>query len=184
MKSFWSKALFVVAGLTTASCQDIVVPSDFKVVLGNGGNLFGTQAYVELLPDGRGHYWRGMYSRDTTMDSLSFHVTRKGLQAIYRSVLDNQLFSLDHSYADPNIQDGGYEDLSIEAEGHAHWVTLTNISIPRFRRIANTIKKQLPPQVARHFQGWTGFPGASWIHRFGGQPDLNPVGAHAPNPAG
>jgi len=78
---------------------------------------------------------RGMYM-EVRKD---FTLTDEELLEIYKAVIVNDFFSLDSSYKNPAIMDGGWESIGITVEEYTKTVRVTNAHQPQFDAITAKI---------------------------------------------
>jgi len=114
------------------------VPVDFDVSYSTGAaHIEWGSTEIHLSHDGTGYMKKTMGRFMET--TKNFSVTKSDLQEVYNSVVKNNFFSLNNSYEDPFVMDGGFERATITADGSTKTVNLVNITNERFDAVTTSI---------------------------------------------
>ena len=159
----WQGFAVVLAGLifflvftVSSPAQPANVPEDFEVVFTSSPALVGEDIDIESLKITAGgtvvlspKVWYAGQIPDYTREELpelSLELAPEALSAIFNAITENDFFTLNENYNDPNIMDGDWAELTITAGGQTHTVRTRNINVDAFDRITVTINDQLPEE--------------------------------------
>lgn len=148
--------IFLFSGLFSTSVLAQDIPEDFEVVYTSSPALVGEDIDIESLTITAGGavvlspkvWYAGQipnYIREE-LPELSLQLAPEALSTIFNAITENDFFTLNESYTDPNIMDGDWAELTITAGGRTHTVRTRNIKVNAFDRITITINGQLPEQ--------------------------------------
>ncbi|MAG18109.1 MAG: hypothetical protein CL944_01390 [Candidatus Diapherotrites archaeon] len=76
-----------------------------------------------------------------------FSVTKEELLEVYKVIVANNFFSLNESYYDPSIMDGGEEVISITAHGNSKRVSVVNFYQPQFDAVGAKISELITKKL-------------------------------------
>lgn len=137
-----------------AVAQEAPVPEDFRLVLRSVPRLpGGAPAEESLILEADGTVAlsaQESYSgtlpniERKILDPAEIELLPEAVREIYAAVREEDFFSLDSVYQDPDILDGDFAVLEITAEGETHRVKTINIAVGAFDRIVRTINRHLP----------------------------------------
>lgn len=159
----WQGFAAVLAGLifslvftVFSSAQPANVPEDFEVVFTSSPALVSQDIDIETLTiNSAGEVvlspkvWFAGQIPDYTREEfpeMTLQLNPEALAGILKAINENDFFSLDEIYNNPNIIDGDWAELTITAGGQTHTVRTRNIGVNAFDRITVTINDQLPEE--------------------------------------
>lgn len=133
--------LLIVPLLLLSGCPQPPVdelPEDFSLRYGTGAmHLEWGAYYFDIDSSGQATFKKTM---EMHMEKIyTFTVTEEERLQIYNAARTNGFFSLLDTYQDPNIMDGGWDEISITADGSTKTVTLLNYALPQFDLVDSAI---------------------------------------------
>ncbi len=80
-------------------------------------------------------------TRGNDEETLKFTATKEELLEVYNTANNSGFFSLNNDYTDPSIMDGGWNKISITANGTTKSVRMNNYSADEFDAVENKINE-------------------------------------------
>ncbi|MBN2127178.1 MAG: hypothetical protein JW703_02170 [Candidatus Diapherotrites archaeon] len=126
------------------------LPADFKLNYSSGAmhldwgsnefevNTLGNAVYLDKI---------GM----NMVLKYEFTATKEELIEIYKTAVKNNFFSLNNE-SDPSIMDGGWNKISITADGKNNTVTMTNTYNNQFDAVEKEINKLIKLKIPQAFE--------------------------------
>jgi hypothetical protein len=131
----------VVASLLFFGCVDLSpplesTPSDFKLVYEPFSAMSMDRWSVLINSDDSGvvTHFAGLLKKE-----YLFNLTKEEVLSIANSVKSNSFFSMNESYVNLNVMDGGGARLTVTMNGVTKKVSVTNYDHPSFTNIKNLI---------------------------------------------
>ena len=116
------------------------LPNDFELHYGTGAMHAEWGAYY-LDVDSQGN---AVFTKTWGFDQKEehpFQVSKGELLAIYNSALANKFFDLQDNYSDPSIMDGGWNEITLRANGYSKTVKLENYNLDAFTAVETQINR-------------------------------------------
>lgn len=79
--------------------------------------------------------------------TYEFKASKEEKIGIYKTALENNFFGLQDHYTDETIMDGGWDEISITADGETKTVTVTNYYLPQFDAVATKISQLIKSKL-------------------------------------
>lgn len=156
IKALFSAIVFLFAGLFSTSVLAQEVPEDFEVVFTSSPALPSRAIDTETLTiNSAGEvvlspkvHFTGRVPNQTREVLFELHLVldAEALARIFAAINENEFFTLNENYNDPNIMDGDWAELTITSGGQTRTVRTRNIKVVAFDRITVTINGQLPEE--------------------------------------
>ncbi|MEE8294189.1 MAG: hypothetical protein V3R64_00610 [Sphingomonadales bacterium] len=154
IKALFAAFIFLFFALFSSLALAQDVPEDFEVVFTSSPALVSQDIEIESLKiNANGEVvlspkvWYAGQIPDYTREELpemTLQLNPEALAGILKAINENEFFTLDANYNDPNIMDGDWAELTITAGGQTRTVRTRNIKVNAFDRITIAINGQLP----------------------------------------
>jgi len=137
--------LILVLVIFSLGCPETIpepteLPDDFEVTYSSGAMHIEWGGF-EFKADASGKAYL-INTRGMAMEiRKDFTVTDEELLEIYKAAVVNDFFSLNDSYEDPFVMDGGWSEISIRANGSRKKVSVSNYYNDQFDNVKGAISK-------------------------------------------
>ena len=122
------------------------LPEDFELHYGTGA-MHAEWGVFYLEVDSQGN---AVFTKTWGFDQEeehSFQASEEELLAIYNAALVNGFFGLQDEYRDPMIIDGGWEEITIKANGSSKTVKMQNYYVEAFSAVETEINRLIISKV-------------------------------------
>ncbi len=130
--------IFLLGCIMPVQPEPTELPDDFEITSGSGAMHLAwgsSEFHAKANREATYTALMGMAMKITK----NFNVTKEELFEIYKIAIKNNFFSLNDQYEDPFIMDGGWEKISITADGSTKTVLLLNYHHVQFDAVDNAI---------------------------------------------
>ena len=124
------------------------VAENFKVVAIAGGVAPGTKAFkLEIDAKGNCVYYKrtdDSSAQEQFVEVERFKIPDFAVERIYKTIKQNNFFSLKSNYINENIIEGSFAILTVTGDSGTHTVKTKNIAVKEFDRIMRAINTLTP----------------------------------------
>ncbi len=138
---------------------DNPVPKDFTMVIHTGPRMQRSPVpalFLSLYGKGLAKYYETNVNGKKDFSLVKeFVLDATVIQRIYSIVMSERFFELKPQYNDPEVMDGDFAQIEINANGKSYRVRTVNIKVDAFDRIITAVNNYLPKGVILYYNAIT-----------------------------
>ena len=139
-------SLILLSGCPQPPTPPSELPADFHFSYGSGAMHLDWGAYyldVDTVGNATFIKTQGM----SLQKAYSFTLTEEEMLSVYSAAVVNNFFSLQDTYQDSSIIDGGWDEISLHANSSTKTVSMLNSSMPQFSAVEAAISSIISSHV-------------------------------------